>query len=936
MKILPILIFSLSLVTVRGATITAASGNLSDVQAAINSANPGDTVAVPSGTWTWSSGITISKSLILQGTSTAAPPSPGQGSGVSSTFINRASGWASTYDAMISIAPASDVPIRVTGFNFNQGAGTSVSYTNLTAIAIYGPDAGSPIRQIRIDNCTFLTGTQVIWWNGGAYGVVDHCQFTNCWIGIIIYGGSSDLGDLAWARNDYAAGSLNFPFAEDCIFTWNSPGYPGSPWVTYHWAGGRSVLRHCTIDGTGAPSGITGPVDCHGNQTYWAVPGRNNQRGTIRFEFYNNTVKLGAGIYQIMDLRGGSHFVHDNTITTTDGATPPTVDMRDEEDDPGNTPGVPLRSPVQWPCQDQITASFIWNNTLNGSAWNTAGVGWAGNGDSNVGDPFYIQQGRDYWLSAPSSSTTTTYPAPPNGPSISQYPSPYASLQTTSYTPAVYPHPLASGTNPTPTPVPTPTPAPTPTTTPIPGPILAIQSAFTDQSTSANSISATFTGANTAGDCIVVSVGWANAPGVTISSVSDTHGNTYNLGIGPTSTVNRAMYYATNIGARSAGNVVTVQFSSAGGSAHLRIAEFSGVSATAALHGASGRQATSATPDSGAITTTSIGDLLVSAFWGDGNATPTSGTGFTPMATDAWDAGMEYQVAGSTGSHTATWNLSSSAQSEVQMIALAGATPAPTPIPTPTPKPTPTATPIPTPTATPKPTPTATPIPTPTATPKPTPSATPIPTPTATPIPTPTPTPKPTNPVFIQHQGVTGSGTVITIPITIGQGNFIIVAFGANTSNMLINSVKDTQGNTFTNLLHSETGSGQSWIYLSTGTIGGSDSVTITVSSAVQELDAVIYEFSGISSLDDTVTGIGDSANTTSGAISTTVPNELLFSWSFVGAPPVTHGAAGWNTYITPAGDLAQYTIAPTIATYAATAVQPAAARYIDILCLLK
>jgi hypothetical protein len=294
------------------------------------------------------------------------------------------------------------------------------------------------------------------------------------------------------------------------------------------------------------------------------------------------------------------------------------------------------------------------------------------------------------------------------------------------------------------------------------------------------------------------------------------------------------------------------------------------------------------------------------------------------MATDNWDAGMEYQVAGSAGSHDATWNLSSSVQSTVQMIALAAATPAPTPAPTPT------ATPKPTPTATPIPTPTATPIPTPTATPKPTPTATPQPTPTAT------PTAKPTNPVFIQHQGVTGSGTVITIPITIGQGNFIIVAFGANTSNMLINSVKDTQGNTFTNLLHSETGSGQSWIYLSTGTIGGSDSVTITVSSAVQELDAVIYEFSGISSLDDTVTGIGDSANTTSGAISTTVPNELLFSWSFVGAPPVTHGAAGWNTYITPAGDLAQYTIAPTIATYAATAVQPAAARYIDILCLLK
>jgi hypothetical protein len=52
-----------------------------------------------------------------------------------------------------------------------------------------------------------------------------------------------------------------------------------------------------------------------------------------------------------------------------------------------------------------------------------------------------------------------------------------------------------------------------------PGPITAIQSAFTDQGTSSNLVSATFSGPNTAGDCIVISVGWANAPGVAISSV---------------------------------------------------------------------------------------------------------------------------------------------------------------------------------------------------------------------------------------------------------------------------------------------------------------------------------------------------------------------------------------------------------------------------------
>ena len=147
-----------------------------------------------------------------------------------------------------------------------------------------------------------------------------------------------------------------------------------------------------------------------------------------------------------MDGRGGSMIIHDNTFITGDGATPNVVDFRDEEDDPNNTGGPdPIRSPVQWPCEDQITATFVCNNTINGVLFNNVGVGTYGNSSATTGDPFYIKVNRDYWLSAPSSSTTTTYPLPPDGPTIAQYPSPYASLQTTSYTPAPYPHPLQSG-----------------------------------------------------------------------------------------------------------------------------------------------------------------------------------------------------------------------------------------------------------------------------------------------------------------------------------------------------------------------------------------------------------------------------------------------------------------------------------------------------------
>jgi hypothetical protein len=49
------------------ATITAPSCNQADVQNAIEQAADGDTVLVPAGSSTWTSGISISKTLVLKG-----------------------------------------------------------------------------------------------------------------------------------------------------------------------------------------------------------------------------------------------------------------------------------------------------------------------------------------------------------------------------------------------------------------------------------------------------------------------------------------------------------------------------------------------------------------------------------------------------------------------------------------------------------------------------------------------------------------------------------------------------------------------------------------------------------------------------------------------------------------------------------------------------
>ena len=429
---LPVILFSLFLVIgSRAATITAATASQANVQAAITSAASGDTVVIPAGSATWSSGVKINKSLTLQG------------SGQTVTSLTRGNGFN---DPMVLIAGLpSDVPVRVTGINFNNV--TIQPSRNTFDVSILNIQNRFGFTKIRIDNCTFTAGQSAVAWQGWAYGVTDHCTFTNVWIGIYVRGSVTDLGDAPWARKDYQAGSGNFPFTEDCTFTLNNSfGVPGSPWVTYHENGGRSVLRHCTIDSHLNTQSIEGPVDCHGNQSYWANYA-NDFRGTIRFEFYNNIVHMNNS-FRTMDARGGSLLIHDNSFTI-DHARPDIVDFRDEEDDPKNTPRIRLRSPVQWPCEDQITATFIYNNTYNGAAQDDShiGIGAFGNSGSN-GDPFYIKKNRDFWTKAPDSTTTTVYPAP-GAPSRLNYPSPYATLQITSYTPYIYPHPLTQRGSPT-------------------------------------------------------------------------------------------------------------------------------------------------------------------------------------------------------------------------------------------------------------------------------------------------------------------------------------------------------------------------------------------------------------------------------------------------------------------------------------------------------
>jgi hypothetical protein len=90
-----------------------------------------------------------------------------------------------------------------------------------------------------------------------------------------------------------------------------------------------------------------------------------------------------------------------------------------------------------------------------------------------------------------------------------------------------------------------------------------VQGAYAVPQTPQTTVAVTYSAAQAAGNLNVVVVGW-NDTSNSVSSVTDSEGNTYQLAVGPTkqsSSLSQSIYYAKNI--VGGANSVTVQFSGA-------------------------------------------------------------------------------------------------------------------------------------------------------------------------------------------------------------------------------------------------------------------------------------------------------------------------------------------------------------------------------------
>lgn len=385
-----VLMFALVLSTffgpaLRANTINSASCSTADVQSAINQSKNGDTVLIPGGSCTWSAVVTVNAAITLNG----------QGK----TTITWAGG------SQLSVTANGAANTLVTGFSFvgsfSNGGCPIVFHTSYSpqskTFRFYKNtlDDGSPAAQGTLF-CVDGTGP----------GLIDHNSFTtHHGADEVIHNLGEGPGSTSGWTTEVNPGGPNMIFIEDNTFAFLAGGNPAYFWgssAVQAYYGARTVFRHNTVEMM--------QVDQHG--TCGSIDAR-------WWEIYDNTFTTNAANASqsnYMALRGGSGVAFDNHHT---GANQVTGTIEVTEDCTSGT--YPLANQLGRGINQGLSPAYIWGNDADMKIYS--------------GNPTYVQQGRDYYLSSTQPLVMSIFQLLSN------------TISTTySYTPYTYPHPLTNST----------------------------------------------------------------------------------------------------------------------------------------------------------------------------------------------------------------------------------------------------------------------------------------------------------------------------------------------------------------------------------------------------------------------------------------------------------------------------------------------------------
>jgi hypothetical protein len=197
--------------------------------------------------------------------------------------------------------------------------------------------------------------------------------------------------------------------------------------------------------------------------------------------------------------------------------------------------------------------------------------------------------------------------------------------------------------------------------------IAFVQVAATTPGAPAASVAVRYSTAQVAGHLNIVAVSWRTTA-ATVSTVTDDGGNVYALAIGPTTGtgLKQSIYYASNItgGGPASRPTVTVAFSGSVASPDVRVLEYAGVFTRDVAAGAAG---TTATANSGTVTTTAANELV---FGADVTTTTTSaGAGFTSRIVTGTSDIAEDRIVTGVGGVSATAAVSAGTRNWVIQVA---------------------------------------------------------------------------------------------------------------------------------------------------------------------------------------------------------------------------------------------------------------------------
>lgn len=280
--------------------IVAESCSQTHVQAAVNAAQEGSTVLVPSGICQWSQPVTLGKVI---SSSIKTYESKGiviTGSGIGKTILTNTSIKNASLFSMITVSGKS---LRITGFTFKD---TGIKYPSSKGMIAIGGTG----KSWRIDHCQFdhLGGFSIVV-NGDTSGVLDHSEFLMKWstIAIAVYHGewnNAQFGDGSWA-SPLNLGSPRAIFIEDNAFTfeWDGNTNHKHAWSVDSSEGGRYVFRYNKLKNVVLAN--------HGTDT------GQNRRGNFSFEIYYNTFSrdIESPYPNAIMLRGGTGVIWGNTAT---------------------------------------------------------------------------------------------------------------------------------------------------------------------------------------------------------------------------------------------------------------------------------------------------------------------------------------------------------------------------------------------------------------------------------------------------------------------------------------------------------------------------------------------------------------------------------------------------------------------------------------------